>query len=106
VKLPVDDEPAPPARRLSEPRQLARPRASEERGGEKSVDGVFFASTDFCPHRGESLGSGSLKGFVITCPKHGWKFDIETGECFSNPDGKLQTFPVSIDGDDVYVELE
>jgi len=70
------------------------------------VDGVFFASTDFCPHRGESLGSGSLKGFVITCPKHGWKFDIETGECFSNPDGKLQTFPVSIDGDDVYVELE
>ncbi len=69
------------------------------------VEGTFFATSDFCPHRGESLGGGNLKGFVITCPKHGWKFDVQTGECFSNPDGQLQTYPVTIEGEDVYVEL-
>jgi phenylpropionate dioxygenase-like ring-hydroxylating dioxygenase large terminal subunit len=31
---------------------------------------------DFCPHRGAELSHGSVSGGLITCPAHGWRFDI------------------------------
>ena len=70
------------------------------------VDGTFYATADFCPHRGGSLGSGNLKGSIITCINHGWQFNIQTGACLNNPQGEVQTYPVTIDGGDVFVELE
>ena len=32
-----------------------------------------------CPHQGGPLGKGSLSGCVVTCPWHGWQFDVSTG---------------------------
>lgn len=40
----------------------------------------FFAAEDRCPHFGARLSGGTLKGTVITCPRHGSKFDLVDGK--------------------------
>ena len=43
------------------------------------VDGVFHAIDGLCPHQGGPLGTGVLCGTTLTCPWHGWQFDVVTG---------------------------
>jgi nitrite reductase (NADH) small subunit len=40
---------------------------------------------------------------VLTCPWHGWTFDLRTGTCDEDPDLTLELYPVRIDGDDIVV---
>lgn len=44
-----------------------------------NVDGEFFALDGVCPHQGGPLGKGELRGQIVTCPWHGWQFDVVTG---------------------------
>jgi len=44
-----------------------------------NVDGTFHAIDGLCPHQGGPLGTGALCGVVLTCPWHGWQFDVTTG---------------------------
>ena len=44
-----------------------------------NVDGVFHAIDGLCPHQGGPLGTGVLCGTTLTCPWHGWQFDVTTG---------------------------
>src|SRR3989441_5064360 len=43
------------------------------------VKDEYFALANVCLHRGGPLGGGDLSGSVVTCPWHGWKFDVRTG---------------------------
>ncbi len=42
--------------------------------------GSFYAVENRCPHLGLPLAGGRLDGTNITCPFHGSKFDLQTGE--------------------------
>lgn len=44
-----------------------------------NVEGRFHAIDGLCPHQGGPLGTGMLCGTVLTCPWHGWQFDVTTG---------------------------
>lgn len=44
-----------------------------------NVDGELHALDGLCPHQGGPLGTGRLCGRVLTCPWHGWQFDVVTG---------------------------
>ena len=44
------------------------------------VDDQFFALDGVCPHQGGPLGKGQLCGHIVTCPWHGWQFDIRDGQ--------------------------
>ncbi len=44
-----------------------------------NVDGTLHAIDGLCPHQGGPLGTGELCGTVLTCPWHGWQFDVTTG---------------------------
>jgi nitrite reductase/ring-hydroxylating ferredoxin subunit len=44
------------------------------------VDDKFYAVENRCPHMGLPLGANKVDGTVITCPFHGSKFDMCTGE--------------------------
>ena len=44
-----------------------------------NVDGEFHVLDGICPHAGGPLGQGQLDGNVVTCPWHGWQFDVQTG---------------------------
>jgi nitrite reductase/ring-hydroxylating ferredoxin subunit len=45
-----------------------------------NVQGTFFALDGVCPHQGGPLGLGCLTGAIVTCPWHGWQFDVRTGQ--------------------------
>ncbi len=45
-----------------------------------NVDGKFYAIGGRCTHRGGDLSKGNLSGRIVTCPVHGFKFDVTTGK--------------------------
>ena len=71
-----------------------------------NVDGTFYAIEDICTHDGGPLDQGTLEGECVVCPRHGATFDVRTGDALTLPAVvPLMTFPVSIEGDDVFVDV-
>ena len=68
-----------------------------------NVDGRFFAVSNVCLHRGGPVGEGELDGPIVTCPMHGWEYDVRTGANTINPAARLKRYEVRLDGDDVLV---
>jgi len=50
-----------------------------------NLEGNFYAIEDCCTHQGLPLSDGELQGNEITCPFHGAKFNIITGEVTEPP---------------------
>jgi nitrite reductase/ring-hydroxylating ferredoxin subunit/alkylhydroperoxidase/carboxymuconolactone decarboxylase family protein YurZ len=46
-----------------------------------------------CPHQVTNIPHLALEGTKLTCPKHEWAFDIETGRCIAKGDRPLTEFP-------------
>jgi nitrite reductase/ring-hydroxylating ferredoxin subunit len=68
-----------------------------------NVDGEFYAINQICPHRGGPLAQGKLTGCVVTCPWHGWTFDVRTG-LPDHPGGhSVAAYQVKVEGAAVYV---
>ena len=70
-----------------------------------NIDGTFYAIDNVCVHRGGPLGEGDVEGSVVSCPWHGWQFDVKTGGCVNNPAAKVKSFAVKVEGNDIKVEL-
>jgi nitrite reductase (NADH) small subunit len=69
------------------------------------VGDEFFALDGICPHQGGPLGKGELNGCVVTCPWHGWQFDVRTGQHQVNQSIRHASFPVKVENGIVYVDL-
>lgn len=71
-----------------------------------NVNGEFFAIDNTCLHSGGPLGEGEVEGKTVTCPWHGWQYDVTTGQC-TVPGGpmKVQSYKVVVKGDDVVIEV-
>ena len=63
-----------------------------------NVGGEYKAIDDSCPHAGGPLGQGWLDGDVVTCPYHGWKFSLSSGECSMIPGVCVNTYEVKVEG--------
>jgi nitrite reductase/ring-hydroxylating ferredoxin subunit len=70
-----------------------------------NVDGTFHCIDNVCPHQGGPLGDGHLEGTTVSCPLHGWKFDVTTGKCSLIPSAEVDSFECTVDGNDVQVTL-
>ena len=69
-------------------------------------DGNFYALDDVCSHEDYSLSEGELWGLEIECPQHGSRFDLQTGKPHALPAvTPVATYPVTVEGRDVYVDL-
>jgi nitrite reductase (NADH) small subunit len=71
-----------------------------------NVEGTLYAIDGVCPHQGGPLGKGMLAGCLVTCPWHGWQFDVRTGQHRLNAKYFQPQYKVRIDGDDVLVEVD
>lgn len=69
------------------------------------VDGNIVACPGVCPHEDVALWPGDLSGSLITCPGHGYVFDLNTGKCRHEPGLELRRYPVTLVGDEVWVDL-
>lgn len=70
-----------------------------------NVEGTLHAIDNACPHRGGPLGEGDVDGRLVSCPWHAWRWDVTTGANANNPAVRVACFPVTVEGDDVFVDL-
>ena len=69
-----------------------------------NVSGKFYAINNTCLHRGGPLGQGVLEGKVVTCPWHGWQYDVSTGKVVQNAAVGVDCYPVEVRGEDIFVD--
>jgi 3-phenylpropionate/trans-cinnamate dioxygenase ferredoxin component len=72
----------------------------------RSPDDEYYATAGHCTHERELLCDGLVMGAVIECPKHNGRFDYATGKALGAPVlVDLQTYPVKVEDDTVYVGI-
>lgn len=91
-----------------------------------NIDGTLYAYTNWCPHQSgpvcegyvggamdasfdperlETTTSWEKEGEIITCPWHGWEFDLTSGDCLSRRDRRLLRHEVSVEDGSIVVSL-
>jgi nitrite reductase/ring-hydroxylating ferredoxin subunit len=70
-----------------------------------NVGGAFHAIDNVCEHQGGPLAEGDLDGCVVTCPWHGWTYDVTSGRSPDDPDTRVRSFQVRVEGEDVLVAV-
>jgi nitrite reductase (NADH) small subunit len=68
-----------------------------------NIDGQIYALENVCPHMGGPLGEGDIDQCTVTCPWHGWQFDVRSGECENMPGENAKRFEIAVEGDDIYL---
>ena len=72
-----------------------------------NIGGTFYASGNICTHAGAELHEGTLEGKELTCPWHGAKWDLTTGNMVWFPQKlkSIGSYKVTVEGGNVYVEI-
>ena len=70
-----------------------------------NVKGRITAIDGLCPHQGGPLADGHLEGDCVSCPWHGWEFDVSTGKSSMGPAMKQPVFNVKVEGSEILVEI-
>ena len=78
-----------------------------------NIDGSYYAIANKCTHLGGSLSKGSLEGSIVTCPRHGARFNVKTGQAIA--DAKIgfikmgvkdeESYSVKVEGTDIFVGM-
>ncbi len=68
------------------------------------VNGEIFALDNLCPHMGGPLAEGELDGTCLTCPWHGWTFDVKTGDCENMPGDNAEKIQILVQNGSVYLK--
>jgi 3-phenylpropionate/trans-cinnamate dioxygenase ferredoxin subunit len=118
----------------SDRRQWAVARASEIAPGERqfvevkglsisifNVHGEFIAVLNICPHELAPVCHGRVSGTtlpsmpgeylwgrvgeILSCPWHGWEFDLLTGQALADKRVRLRRYPVTVTDDVIYLTL-
>lgn len=70
------------------------------------VQGKVYCVDNRCTHVGGPLCRGRLSAFVVTCPLHGSRFDVRTGQLVGPPARlPVSSYPVEVEGDRVWAEI-
>ncbi|MBI4358898.1 MAG: Rieske 2Fe-2S domain-containing protein [Candidatus Omnitrophica bacterium] len=56
----------------------------------------FRACQNLCPHAGGALVEGTVEGETVTCPLHGWQFDLQSGACQTEPGNDIKIYKVEL----------
>lgn len=70
-----------------------------------NVAGQFHALDGICPHQGGPLGKGTTAAGVLTCPWHGWQFDVRTGRHLLSSQLAQERFPLRVEDDTILVDV-
>ncbi len=70
------------------------------------VEGKVYCVDNHCTHVGGPLCRGALKQFVVTCPFHGSRFDVRSGQVLGGPATKpVPSYPVTVEGGRVFADV-
>jgi nitrite reductase/ring-hydroxylating ferredoxin subunit len=89
-----------------EGRELAAFGVSGNRIAIARVGDNFYAFGDTCTHQGCSLADGELEGTTVTCPCHGSRFNVTTGDVLRGPAREpVLSYPVRLEDNALQVEV-
>ena len=63
-----------------------------------------YAADNRCPHQGYALKDGDIRGDVLTCAWHNWKFRLDDGKCLFGGEN-IRTYPVDLREGYVFVDV-
>ncbi len=67
--------------------------------------GQWMALHNSCLHRGGPVCEGDLTGDTLTCPWHGYQYNVQTGRLLLDPSAKLPSYPVEVQDGEVYLQI-
>lgn len=67
---------------------------------------AIFAVDGICAHQGGPIAKGRLDGNCVTCPWHGWQYDVTCGQHLLTKKKMLECFPTEIRGEEVWVDAD
>ncbi len=68
------------------------------------LESGMVATDNRCPHLGGPLADGIVAGDEVVCPLHGHRFNLKTGESINNDGGRIKTYPVFVEEEDIFME--
>jgi nitrite reductase/ring-hydroxylating ferredoxin subunit len=84
-------------------------------------EGTYRAVRGVCAHQGGMLGAGTLSHLVsadepgtyrlsrraeiLRCPWHSYEYDIATGDCLTDPNLRVRTYPVRVEAGKIVVDV-
>lgn len=71
-----------------------------------NIKGTIYACENECPHQGSPMSAAMVKEGYISCPRHGYRFNLVDGSCKDFPEYTLKIYPVQISGEDILVDLD
>lgn len=71
-----------------------------------NVEGRLHALDGICSHQGGPLGKGKLAGCTLTCPWHGWQYDVSSGRQKLSETIRQASFAVRVQSDRIWVCLD
>lgn len=71
-----------------------------------NLNGKIYALENACPHMGGPLGEGQIDDCLVTCPWHGWQFDVRSGKCENMPGDDAKTIQIEIINDEIFLKPE
>jgi ferredoxin-nitrite reductase len=106
VKPAAEPEPEP---QMVRPQEIAEGSAKllRARGEEMAVfkcNGQLYGIQNICPHEGGQLCNGWIEGGEVVCPLHGYKFNLKTGACSTDPKLRVKVFKLVSQGDQFTLE--
>jgi len=70
------------------------------------IGDTVHAVDESCPHAGGPLSEGTVAAGALTCPFHGWVWDLATGTCRAPGRGaRVAVYPTRVEAGEVWVEL-
>lgn len=70
-----------------------------------NIEGEICALSGICLHEGGPLGQGNVVDGRIICPWHAWEYDCRTGENSFDPEQRVATYPVKVEGSDIFLQV-
>lgn len=67
-------------------------------------DDEIFAIGNQCPHQGGNLCDGFVEGDIVTCPLHGWEFDLRSGACMTVPGESVPHYLATLEDGAIILE--
>lgn len=71
----------------------------------REPDGSFFATEISCKHQNWDLTTGTFDGDSVTCPRHGWKYNIRSGECLTHRSTPLRRYGLKVEDGVLYITI-
>jgi nitrite reductase (NADH) small subunit len=87
-----------------------------------NVSGSYYAMRNYCPHQAGPICLGRVGGTmkpsrpheynysdddpVVVCPWHHWEYDLQTGQCLTDPRVRVKTYEVRVQSGDILIRVK